>query len=215
MSGELLKLSSILQQFQLLFEQRIIQTEQFSNFNPTSVNTIRFMTTLMPSGDAKIIATFIKIGRTGAFIDNAGNGGNIDAGINHMNGTLYGAILYNGFRKTYSIDTHPDTGATLNGTTVNNWDAICEQILLFQKKIPFIKAIGWDVAITDNGPVIIEFNDFWDTTGQLFTQHGWRQEIRDCYFAWKKHNKETGINYRMGRVNPAGKTRINKKERAE
>ena len=42
--GRTVRLSTILRQYPLLFEQRIIQTKQLSDFNPTSVNTIRFMT---------------------------------------------------------------------------------------------------------------------------------------------------------------------------
>lgn len=41
--------------------------------------------------------------------------------------------------------------------------------------------IGWDVALTDEGPVIIEINNWWDTTGQLFIGHDWRNEVVDCF----------------------------------
>ena len=64
------------------------------NFAYITLNTIRFMTTLMPTGEAKVIATFIKIGRSGAFVDNAGGGGNVDAGINVETGEIYGATAY-------------------------------------------------------------------------------------------------------------------------
>ena len=50
-----------------------------------------------------------------------------------------------------------------------------------------MKAAGWDIAITDNGPVIVEVNDMWDRTGQLFIRRGWKPEIEECYNAWKKY----------------------------
>ena len=73
-----------------------------------------------------------------------------------------------------------------------------------------MKAIGWDVAITDDGPVIIEINDFWDTTGQLFIQRGWRKEVRECYLAWKKYSLQYNIRYGMGRISPASVNLIKK-----
>lgn len=201
--GTVTQLSVVLGHSPLLFEQRIRQSEQLSRFNPSSVNTIRFMTTLMPTGEAKVIATFIKIGRSGAFVDNAGGGGNVDAGINVKTGEIYGAIEFNGFRKTRPIDCHPDTGTQLNGVVIEYWDEICAQLCHFQQRLPFLKAIGWDVAITDDGPVVIEMNDFWDTTGQLFIQRGWRNEIRECYLVWRAYSREYDVDCSMGRVNSA------------
>lgn len=168
------------------------------------------MTVLMPSGEAKVIATFIKIGREGAFVDNAGSGGNVDAGVNPETGELYGAIIYNGFRKTIAIDNHPDSGACLNGATIQNWKSICDRVCGFQQRFPFLKAVGWDIAVTEKGPVVIEINDFWDRTGQLFIKRGWRKEIRECYSAWSEYNKKAGIEYRMGRTNPANPNLISK-----
>ena len=59
----------------LIFESKIYQTKQFDSFNSSSVNTIRFMTTLYPTGDVKIIAIWMKFGRAGVCVDNAGAGG--------------------------------------------------------------------------------------------------------------------------------------------
>ena len=67
--------------------------------------------------------------------------------------------------------------------------------------MPFVKAVGWDIAITDDGPKVIEMNDFWDTTGQLFIGKGWREEIRECYFEWKKYNMKHQISYPFERQN--------------
>lgn len=182
-----IKLSEILQSREpFLIEERVQQTQQLSSFNPTSVNTIRFMTTLYPSGEAKIIGAFIKIGRTGSFIDNAGSGGNIDANINLDTGALENVIEFNGFDSIRKIEYHPDNGCQLEGMKIENWEMVKQTIKKYQQSCPFIKAVGWDVAITDDGPVVIEMNDFWDRTGQLFIGKGWRDDIRDCYLEWGK-----------------------------
>ena len=79
--NKIFRLSSILGQDPLVFEGVVRQTKQFSSFNESSVNTVRFMTTLWPDGSARVVSTWFKVGRAGRCVDNAGSGGNIDAAI--------------------------------------------------------------------------------------------------------------------------------------
>ena len=153
------------------------------------------MTTLWPDGDARVIAVFIKIGRNGRCVDNAGGGGNVDACVDIETGEIRFAVQFEGFRKIKEIDVHPDSGQVLNGVYIENWQAIREEVKRFQQSFPFCKAAGWDIAITNQGPVVIEVNEFWDRLGQVFVRKGWRKEIRDCYLAWK----DTGKDYKMYR----------------
>lgn len=185
--GTTILLSDLLKKEPLIFESLIKQTEQMSSFNPSSVNTVRFMTTLYPGGEAKIIATFIKIGRSGRCVDNAGSGGNIDSGINVATGEILDPILFSTWRDLTKIDCHPDSGTLLRGVRIENWEEIKRTVLDFQKRLPFVKAAGWDIAITPEGPMVIEVNDMWDRAGQLFIGKGWKKGISDCYDAWQKY----------------------------
>ena len=188
--GKEFALSSILGQDALIFESIVLQTTQFATFNESSVNTVRFMTSLWPDGTARVIAVFMKVGRSGRCVDNAGSGGNIDAAVNLETGEIYNVVQFDGWRKSKAIDRHPDSGSLLNGVVIDHWEEIKAEVIRFQQAFPYCKAAGWDIAITDEGPVIIEVNDFWDRTGQFFIKKGWRKEIRDCYLAWKKTGKE-------------------------
>ena len=194
-NGEERLLSAVLKREPVLFESVVEQTKQLASFNETSVNTVRFMTTLMPDNSARVVATFVKIGRAGKCVDNAGGGGNIDSCVDLETGELKYSIQFGGWRNIKDVDRHPDSGVQLNGVKIDNWEAVKAKVCLFQRAFPFCKAAGWDIAITDNGPVVIEVNDMWDTTGQLFIRRGWREEIRDCYLKWK----ETGVDYIMSR----------------
>lgn len=186
-NGKKIGLSEVLShKDELIVESLIKQTKQFSGFNQTSVNTVRFMTTLYPNGEAKVIATFMKIGRNGAYVDNAGAGGNIDANVDVETGEINKVITFRGFRNTSKTECHPDSGMKLEGIIIENWEAIKAKVISYQKAFPFVKAAGWDIAITDEGPIVIEVNDSWDRTGQLFIQRGWKNEIKDCFKAWDK-----------------------------
>ncbi len=184
-NGKSAMLSEVLGKHPLIFEALIKQTAQFSSFNSSSVNTVRFMTTLYPNGEAKVVATFIKIGRAGSCVDNAGAGGNVDVCVDTDSGEIKYAIQYDGWRKISEIDKHPDSGTQLNGVIIDNWEQIKADVIRFQQAMPWCKAAGWDIAITDEGPLVIEVNDFWDRTGQYFIRRGWRNEIQNCYKAWK------------------------------
>lgn len=192
--GQKIKLSDILNEEALIFESVVHQTAQFAAFNKSSVNTVRFMTALYPDGTASVIATFIKIGRAGKCVDNAGGGGNVDVCIDTETGEIKYAIQYDGWRNIKDIEKHPDSGNQLNGVIIENWQSIKEEVVKYQQAFPYCKVAGWDIAITDDGPVVIEVNDFWDRTGQYFIRRGWRNEIRDCFLAWRK----TGKNYETG-----------------
>ena len=192
-NGSQMLLSAMLENSPLLFENVVRQTEQFSAFNPSSVNTVRFMTALYPDNKARLIAALIKIGRHGACVDNAGGGGNVGACVDMQTGKLKYAIQFDGWGKVKEITHHPDSGALIEGVRIANWDKIVEQVLNFQESFPYIKAAGWDIAITDDGPVVIEVNDFWDRTFQYFIRRGWRDEIRDCYLAWEKTSADYSI----------------------
>lgn len=195
--GQIIKMSEVLGKKALVFESVVRQTQQFASFNESSVNTVRFMTTLYPDGSARVIATFIKIGRAGKCVDNAGGGGNVDVCVDTETGEIKYAIQYDGWRNIKDIEKHPDSGTQLNGVVIENWESIKDEVKKFQQSFPYCKAAGWDIAITDDGPVVIEVNDFWDRTGQYFIRRGWRNEIRDCYLAWKNYWGETNP-YRTG-----------------
>ena len=188
--GQEQTLSSVLGDEALIFESVVHQTEQFAAFNASSVNTVRFMTALYPDGSAKVIATFIKIGRAGRCVDNAGGGGNVDVCVDVETGEIRYAIQFDGWHNVKDIDCHPDNGNPLNGVIIENWEAVKADVMRFQQAFPYCKIAGWDIAITDEGPVVIEINDFWDRTGQFFIRKGWRNEIRECYLAWEKLGKD-------------------------
>lgn len=184
-NGATEKLSDVLSNHPRIFESVIKQTKQFAGFNESSVNTVRFMTTMYPDGTAKVIPSWMKFGRIGRCVDNAGSGGNVDAAIDLETGRIYNVVEFNGWRKVRKIEKHPDSGVQLEGVIIENWESIKAEVIKFQQAFPWCKAAGWDIAITDDGPVVIEVNDMWDRTGQYFISKGWRDEIRDCYKAWK------------------------------
>ena len=177
-------LSDIIQKEPLIFESLVKQTKQFHSFNSSSVNTVRIMTGLKKDGSVKIFGALLKVGRTGSCVDNVGDGGNVSAKVDLETGTISNVTNFQGWRNWKKTERHPDSEELLEGIQIKNWEFICCKIKEYQKNIPFLKTIGWDVAITDDGPLIIEMNDYWDETSQLFIG-GWLNEIENLYNEWK------------------------------
>ena len=53
---------------------------------------------------------------------------------------------------------HPETGAAITGETVPGWPAIKQLIIQVAGRLPFPGIVGWDVALSPDGIVIVEGN---------------------------------------------------------
>ncbi len=144
-----------------IIEEYLIQHPELCRLCPTSVNTIRFATVssnrkkvTADGKDHDIIYASLRIGRVGKHVDNFHSGGMV-ANIDLATGTIItdaadGEGLF--FKK------HPDTGIKFKGIKIPYFKEACEMIndILTTTKIEGY--VGWDVAISEKGPMLIEKN---------------------------------------------------------
>ena len=72
-----------------------------------------------------------------------------------------GVISTNGADKQGNVyEHHPESGVKLKGFTIPYFEEAKKICLESAKKVPQMRYIAWDVAITPNGPVFIEGNSF-------------------------------------------------------
>jgi hypothetical protein len=151
-----------------IVQDRILnQDPEFASFHPHSINTVRIMTVKIEN-DVTIIGSFLRIGVNGSLTDNSSSGG-ISVGINLDNGTLSKYGLFNPSYGT-KTDRHPNSGVVFEGYKIPKWEEMIAYTKRAHKLFYGLHSIGWDVALTDDGIIIIEGNDNWDTTGvQLYS----------------------------------------------
>ena len=140
----------------LVFQRRITQSADMAAIYPEAINTIRIVT-VNKDGNPNVLTSVLRIGtkQTGN-VDNWSAGG-IAVGINH-DGTLKQHGLYKpGFGTR--TDIHPDTGIVFSSFRIPEYEKACELVIKAHRLFYGIAAIGWDVAISENGPCIIEGND--------------------------------------------------------
>lgn len=124
-----------------------------AKLNPSSVNTVRCITFCL-GGNVQIPYCFLKVGRNGSFVDNGGAGG-ILAGIDVRSGKV-NTCGYDEYNETYEI--HPDTGVRFDGYQMPEWEKLKAICCKMSGMLPSVKCIGWDMAYTDDGWVVIEGN---------------------------------------------------------
>lgn len=83
--------------------------------------------------------------------------GNILAGLDPATGRVVRAIRGTGL-ELETLATHPDSGHALIGLEVPGWKAVVDLALEASAHIPGIDMQAWDVAVTDQGPVLMEVN---------------------------------------------------------
>jgi len=155
-----------------IVEERIQQCHEMAAWNESSCNTIRFMSFLNKKGFFAITPIF-KTGRKGAVVDNVGNGG-IMANVD----TETGVVCTHGFdKKGNAYDRHPDSGLTYKGWQIPRYKELVETVHRMHTEImPSHPYIGWDMALTDSGWVVIECN--WGQMGnQYIDKKGRRKEF--------------------------------------
>ena len=138
-----------------LCEEFVVQHKDVSALYPLSVNTYRVVTVLT-EGVPHIVYAFIRIGNGGRFVDNI-NAGGMAAPINIENGV----IEFPAFDKdSIYYETHPYTNCPIKGWQLPFWKESVETVLSAATVIPQVGYVGWDVAVTENGPLLIEGNPF-------------------------------------------------------
>lgn len=157
-------------------DEVIQQHSDVAALNPTSVNSLRIVTFLNYDNTAEFIYCVIKMGGVGAFVDNQESGG-LHCPLNPETGQIFG-IAHTG--KYVPYDRHPATGVGFVGYTVPMVPQAIELCLKAALVEPRIRYVGWDVAITDSGPIIIEGNsypatDFWQLPEYGDLEFGLRQ----------------------------------------
>ena len=137
---------------QTLLEQVLEQHDDLNAVYPDSVNTVRMITYRDPKGELHVIASVLRIGN-GAVIDNFASGGMFTMLDDD------GVALYPGVDKQSNIyERHPVTGTTIKGTRVPFYPEVVSMIAEAAKRLPTVPYVGWDIAITPNGPALIEAN---------------------------------------------------------
>lgn len=99
-----------------------------------------------------------KIPAPGAMSDNAWQDGAMLAPVDIGTGVV-GEVWRGRGLEARKVETHPETGRVLRGLSLPFWDEACRMAAEAHALFPAFGVIGWDVALTEEGPLLVECND--------------------------------------------------------
>ena len=135
-------------------QEYVHQNSNIEQIYRSSINTIRMHTLLTKSNDVLILGSYMRFGMGGNIVDNVGAGG-VMVGIKPESGKL-GDVGYDHIAEKYF--EHPDTKFRFSGFSVPYWEEIKKLAIHIQASTFFYKFLGMDIAVSQNGPVLIELN---------------------------------------------------------
>src|SRR5699024_10458223 len=134
-----------------LIQSKIKQHEKINQFYAHSVNTIRLLT-INNNGIVKALSAFMKFS-----INNSRQ----EYFIKNLNDS--------------KVESHPNTFEKFQDFKIPFYNESCELAINLHESLYGIHSIGWDIAITPDGPLIIKGNDNWNVAmQQLF----YKKEIK-------------------------------------
>ncbi|MCQ2462084.1 MAG: hypothetical protein MJ177_01605 [Clostridia bacterium] len=155
---------------QFLVEETIVQHEGMNALYSGSINTLR-MVTLNVNGKVHFMYALVRMGKGGSAVDNISSGGMYTC-INDS-GVLTKPAFCDKTGEYYDI--HPTSGTVFKGFEIPCFKQAVELVKKAALVEPNMCYVGWDVAITPDGPVLVEGNNFpsYDMVqNHMFTDNG-------------------------------------------
>ena len=142
-------------------EEFVVQHPELMRMSPAGLNTIRVITQLNLNNEVDFLGARLRI-TINSSIDNLA-AGNIAAPVDIKTGIVSGPAIYSDITKNDEYK-HPVTGVKIPGFSIPCWEETLEMVTLAALKNKSNRSIGWDVAITQYGPELIEGNHDWCKT---------------------------------------------------
>lgn len=156
-SGKQLQERCIKEKYNLM-EEYVVQHHALQEISPNSLNTIRIMTHLNEDNSVVFLGAMLRMGISKK-TDNFSTGG-IAASIDINSGKV--------IRNAVSVDIsqpefikHPVSGMEIKRFEIPFWSESLKMVKEAAGKYPYNRTVGWDIAIREDGPILIEGNHNW------------------------------------------------------
>lgn len=139
---------------QFLVEEAICQHEELNRICHKSVNTLRVVT-VMVQGEAKFVYSLLRMGSGDGHVDNISSGGMYTLADSE------GRLNFPAFCDKTGLyyEEHPMSHVAFRGYQIPFFKEaveLCKKAAMVEPRLGYI---GWDVAITPNGPILVEGNN--------------------------------------------------------
>jgi len=139
-----------------MFQELARPSEDCIQFFGDRLSSVRVWVLVGEAGPKIFYCAEWKIPTGDNMVDNFGDGslGNLLAQIDIETGHVQGVYGKN----QRLVDKHPDTQEPLSGCKIPRWDEVKGLVLSASQLMPKLRFQGWDIALTDQGPMPLEVN---------------------------------------------------------
>lgn len=136
-----------------LIEQAVVQHSEMNRLCPKSVNTVRVVT-ILKNGEANVMYALVRMGSGKGYVDNISSGG-MYAPLSEA-GVITAAAFCDKLGEYFTV--HPASGTPIVGFKIPMFSEAIALVRAAATRVPRVRYVGWDVAISESGPLIIEGN---------------------------------------------------------
>ena len=192
-----------------LFQEKLVAHPDMQKLVGNRIGTVRVYT-FCQDGKPEIHRACWKVASGGNQADNFWRSGNMLAAFDYETGEIKRAILGTGLNQV-EVEVHPDTNAKLPGAKLPLWDEVKKLALWASHTCQSVPLIGWDIAVTDRGPVLVEANNTPDfRLVQMCERRGaYDQRMKD-FIAYCVAQKDIGKKRRKSKSDDYRKKNVNK-----
>ena len=144
-----------------IVQERLRNHEQLRGLSTGSLCTLRLVTARPPGAEAVLLSASFGMPVGDSLVDNFHAGG-ICAAVEPATARLGPGARSLPEECVNRYDVHPDTEAPIAGVILPCFQEAVQLVLRAHKAAPKVAFVGWDVALTDDGPLLLEANVGWD-----------------------------------------------------
>jgi hypothetical protein len=142
----------------LVIQPRLSAHPRLRDVTVGALPTVRVVTCLNEAGEPEVIGAVFRMSiGTNRTVDNLHAGG-IAAAVDLESGRLSRATNLGTDAHLGWLSVHPDTNAEIEGRALPRWDQVKRIAVDAHRAFADRVVIGWDIAILEDGPILVEGN---------------------------------------------------------
>lgn len=141
----------------ILLQRRLTDHPSIAGLSQNGLSSVRFITYAPPGESSVILRAALLMPLQGTAASNMSAGG-IGCPVDMATGRLGPAVSRD---SPGALSHHPVTRERIEGVVLPMWTSACELAREAHRRFAWLPFVGWDIAITSAGPVIIEANSSW------------------------------------------------------
>ena len=157
----------------IIVQPRIVNHSALQPLNNGALSTVRILTCLDESGHPEVVGAAMRMAIDGNHVVDNLHASGIAAAVDVDSGTLGPASDLGADASFGWVDRHPATDAQILGTQLPMWEDVKHFAIRAHGAFADRVIVGWDIAITPDGPMLVEGNGAPDLDiMQRFVRHG-------------------------------------------